>query len=204
LTFGGLLLPVLAPHKNDTVGRRMFWSGILVASVSAFFIAYPPNWKSGLGLSLLAAGLMLLTAYFTSPYLKVGGKVIAFYTSDSEADGGSRHGSAASNGVLTSARKLWWLMVPAMALCAFNIGQYVVAKENPRLGVAMAIAVVAVAIVFGYGDGRARYSIARGQLPQFVVVSVVTLGVFTVLYFGGYAIGKQRSRPHEQSVDDHA
>lgn len=190
----------------------MFWMGLLIASVSAFFIAYPPDWKSGVGLSLLAAGLMLMTAYFTSPYLKFGRKVVAFYTADAEADapagrksfgdGSSRHGGAASNGALTSARKLWWLMVPAMALCAFNIGQYILAKENPRLAAAMAVAVAAVAIVFGYGDGRAAYSIARGQLLQFVVVSIVTVGVFTVLYFGGYMVGKQRSRRGRQSIDD--
>jgi hypothetical protein len=199
-----LLLPVLAPHKNHAVGRRMFGAGVLVASVSAFFIAFPPDWKSGILLSLLAAGLMLLTAYFTSPYLKFGGKVVAFSTSDSEGDGGSRYGGAPANGALTSARKLWWLLVPAMALCAFNIGQYIIHKEDPRLAVAMAVAVVAVAIVFGYGDGLARYSIARGQLPQFVVVSIVTLGVFTVLYFGGYTLGKQRPRRGRESMDDHA
>jgi hypothetical protein len=195
LAFVGVLLPMFAPYKNNAVGRRMFWAGMLVASVSAFFIAYPPDWKSGILLSLLVAVLMLMTAYFTSPYLKFGGKVIAFSTADA--------GTGARDAAFTSARKLWWLMVPAMALCAFNIGQYVFAKENPRLAVVMALAVVAVAIVFGFGDGRARYSLARGQLPQFVIVSIVTLGVFTVLYLGGYALGKQRARPHE-SMDDRA
>jgi hypothetical protein len=195
-TFVGLLLPVFAPHKNDAVGRRMFWAGILIGSVSAFFIAFPPDWKSGSLLSLLVAVLMLMTAYFTSPYLKFGGKVFAFSTTDA--------GTTAQDAAFTSARKLWWLMVPAMALCAFNIGQYVLAKENPRLAVAMGVVVVAVATVFGFGDGRARYSIARGQLPQFVIVSIITVGVFTVLYLGGYALGKQRARPHRQSMDDRA
>jgi hypothetical protein len=163
----------------------MFWAGISIATVSAFFIAFPPDWKSGLLLSLLVAVLMLMTAYFTSSYLKFGDKVVAFSTADA--------GTTASDAAFTSARKLWWLMVPAMALCAFNIGQYILHKENPRLAVAMAIAVVAIAVVFGYNDGRSRYSIARKQLPQFVVVSIVTLGVFTVLYLGGYAVGKQRA-----------
>lgn len=176
---------MFAPYKNHAVGRRMFWAGILIGSVSAFFIAFPPDWKSGGLLSLLVAVLMLMTAYFSSPYLKFGDKVIAFSSSDA--------GTSAHDAAFTSARKLWWLMVPAMALCAFNIGQYVVARENPRLAVLMALVVVAVAIVFGYGDGRARYSIARKQLPQFVIVSIITVGVFTVLYLGGYAVGKQRA-----------
>src|SRR5690349_14661024 len=175
---------MFAPYRNDAVGRRMFWAGILIASVSAFLIAFPPDWKSGGLLTLLVAVLMLMTAYFTSPYLKFGGKVVAFSAADT--------GTEASDGVFTSARKLWWLMVPGMALCAFNIGQFVFARENPRLAVLMAVVVVAAATVFGYGDGRARYSIARRQLPQFVIVSIITLGVFTVLYLGSYAFGKQR------------
>jgi hypothetical protein len=180
-----LLLPVLAPHKNHPVGRRLFWVGLFIGTVSAFFIVFPPDWKSGILLLLLVAVLMFMTAYFTSPYLKFGDKVVAFSAADA--------GTEASDGVFTSARKFWWLMVPAMALCAFNIGQYVVARENPRLAVLMAVVVVAVAIVFGYGDGRAQYSIARKQLPQFIIVSIITAGVFTVLYLGGYVVGKQRA-----------
>src|SRR5262245_597345 len=112
---------MFAPHKNETVGRRMFWAGILIGSVSAFFIAFPPDWKSGGLLTLLVAVLMLMTAYFSTPYLKFGRKVVAFSAADT--------GVEAAGGVFTSARKLWWLMVPAMALCAFNIGQYVFAGE---------------------------------------------------------------------------
>jgi hypothetical protein len=175
--------------------------------VSAFFIAYPPDWKSGLGLSLFVTAMMLMTAYFTSPYLKFGGKVVAFFTTDTgaeeraggngEANDGPRRGRA-PDGALTSARKLWWLMVPAMALCAFNIGQYVAAGDNPRLAIAMAAAIVAVSIVLGYGDGRANFSFARRQSLQFVIVSIVTLGALTVLYLGAYAVGKQRWRRHQE------
>ena len=38
--------------------------------------------------------------------------------------------------------KSWWLMVPAMALFAFNVIQYVVDNENPRLAALMAVAAV--------------------------------------------------------------
>jgi hypothetical protein len=202
-TFIGLLLPLFATRKNHGLGRRLFWSGLTVAFVSAFFIAYPPDWKSGVSLALLVAAMMLMTAYFTSPYLKFGGKVVAFFTDDAESEqrgggegqvtglGGAR---AARDGALTSARKLWWLLVPAMALCAFNVGQYVVARENPRLAVAMAAVVVVGSITLGYGDARAGYPFARRQLVQFIVVSTITVGVLALLYSGAYAVGKRQQR----------
>lgn len=195
--------------KNPVRGRRLFWSGLAIAVVSAFFIAYPPGWKAGLGLSVFVAAMMLFTAFFTTPYLKVGGKVFAFFTIDAESekkaqDDGQvvepRRRPVQPTGVLTSARKLWWLMVPAMALCVFNIEQYVVAGESPRLAVAMAAVIVVVALTLGYGDGRANFGFARRQTLQFVIVSVITLGTLTVLYVGAYAMGRQMwRRPQDRS-----
>lgn len=81
-TFVGLTLPLFASTKNPLRGRRLFWSGLAIAVGSAFFIADPPDWKLGLGLSLFVAAMMLFTAFFTTPYLKVGGKAFAFFTVD--------------------------------------------------------------------------------------------------------------------------
>lgn len=85
-TFVGLLLPLFASQENDATGRRLFWSGLAIAFASAFFIAYPPDWRSGLGLSAFVAAMMLSTAFFATPYLKVGGKVFAFFTIDAESE----------------------------------------------------------------------------------------------------------------------
>ena len=177
----------------------MFWLGLVVAVASAFFIAFPPDWKTGAEISGLVACMMLGTAYFTSPYLKFGGKIRAAFTTDVTAEDParntrvrSRRGGVGTDGLLTSAPKLWWFMVPATALCTFNIGQYFVAQENPRLAVAMAAAVVAFAGGFGFVDGRAGDRIARKQTPQFVIVSLVTLGIFALLYLCAYAAGRQK------------
>jgi hypothetical protein len=37
------------------VERRIYWLGAVVAIASAFFIAFPPCWKTGLQIALLAA-----------------------------------------------------------------------------------------------------------------------------------------------------
>ncbi|TQR84420.1 hypothetical protein D8S82_22195 [Mycobacterium hodleri] len=78
-TFAGLVLPIFAPRNDIALARRIFWSGVGVAVVSAFFIAFPPDWQSGVQLSALVAFMMLGTAYFTSPYLKFRGKIHAAY-----------------------------------------------------------------------------------------------------------------------------
>ncbi|MCV7421374.1 hypothetical protein H7K45_12550 [Mycobacterium yunnanensis] len=203
------MLPLLASAKNPARGRRLFWSGLVLAVGSAFFIAYPPNWKSGLGLSTFVAAMMLFTAFFTTPYLKVGGKVFAFFTIDAESEETAsndvrgaepRSRPAQRTGALTSARKLWWLMVPAMALCVFNVEQFVVAGENPRLAAAMAAVIVVVALTLGYGDGRADFGFARKQFLQFVIVSVMTLGTLAVLYAVGYAVGRQMWRRRQDGT----
>lgn len=195
-TFIGLVLPILAPRNDIALARRMFWSGMGVAVVSAFFIAFPPDWKSGAQLSGFVAFMMLGTAYFTSPYLKFRGKIRAAFRADVEAEDPpdrSRHGAA--RGLLTSARKLWWFIVAGMTLCTFNIAQPVLTGDNPRLAVAMAAATVVIAVVFGFAEGRAGDPIAQGQTLQFVLASVVTAGVFSVLYVGARAVGKRKRSP---------
>ena len=185
----------------------MFWVGLLVAVVSAFFIAFPPDVKTGAEISGLVAFMMLGTAYFTSPYLKFGGTIHAAFTTDVQADDPvsdrrvrSRHGGVGVEGLLTSAAKLWWLMVPALALCAFNIGQYLSAGQNPRLAVAMAATVVLLSGGFGFVDGRAGDPIARKQMLQFVLVSLATVGVFALLYLCAYAAGQRKLRRDDPSV----
>lgn len=207
LTFAGLLLPVVAPLNNRRVGRRIFWGGLLVACVSAFFIAYPPDWKLGIGMSLFAASLMLFTAYFNSPYIKIRGKIYALHIEDSQPDA-SPDGQAApsrddhdltadSYGGRITAKKFWWLMVPAMTICAFPA--VVVDKEKPWTAPLMVAFIVAGAISLGYQDAICQYPIARGQRVQCVLVSVVTLGVFIIFYLSAYNVSKRWLLRRQQS-----
>jgi hypothetical protein len=86
----GLLLTVLASSKNRRAGRRVFWGGTLLASISAFFISYPPDWKSGVLLLLFVSGMTVFTAYFYTPYIKIRGRIYAFHIDDSRPDPGPR------------------------------------------------------------------------------------------------------------------
>jgi len=194
-TFIGLLLPLFVPRNDIARARRMFWAGVGVAVVSAFFIAFPPDWKSGAQLSAFVAFMMLGTAYFTSPYLKFRGKIHAAYRADAEAEDPPGRTPPGTTRLLTSARKLWWFIVAGMALCTFNVVQFDVTGDAPRLAVAMAVVIVVIAVIFGVADGRAGDPIAQGQTLQFVLASVLTVGVFAVLYLGARAVGRRKRSP---------
>jgi hypothetical protein len=82
----GLLLPVFVPSKWRVAERRISLLGAIVAIVSAFFIAFPPDWKTGLQIALLAVVIAVLNAYFRTPYIKIRGKIYAFRAIDSRPD----------------------------------------------------------------------------------------------------------------------
>ncbi|WP_396919318.1 hypothetical protein [Mycolicibacterium sp.] len=206
LAFVGLLIPVFAPLRNQKVERRFFWIGFAVASVSAFFIAFPPDWKLGLGLSLLVVVLLLLRAYFSTSNIKVGDKVYAYRVTDSRPDpspdkvGDTSPRSAKrrdpapdSYGGIATARKSWWLLVVVAVICVVPVAVYLDnrAARSAWLPVALVGFIVVVGLLRGLDDSSWRYPIARGQLVQFVIVSIITVGVFAVVYLIGYAIGKR-------------
>jgi hypothetical protein len=201
----GGLLPALAPFNNRQAGRRLFWGGFLLACVSAFFVVYP-DLKKGLILPLLPASLMLITAYFSTSHIKIRGKIYAFHIDDSRPDpspgGTPPPGSDApdydpmpdaySGMGLTTAGKMWWLMVFVMGGCAFNVVAYFHFREDPWILPLSAAFMVVGGVGFGYfGDASWGYPIARGQRVQFVIISMVTLGVFTILYLGAYYAGRR-------------
>jgi hypothetical protein len=207
VALAGLLLPVVAPLKNRRVGRRMFWGGLLVACVSAFFIAYPPDWKLGIGMSIFVAVTTVFTAYFNSPYIKIRGKIYALHIEDSRPDASpdsqpapSRDDhdlTADSYGGGITAKKFWWLTVPVIAMFTFPV--IVVDKEKPWTAPLMVALIVVGAISLGSQDAICQYPIARGQRVQCVLVSVVTLGVFIIFYLGAYNVSKRWLLRRQQS-----
>lgn len=59
----------------------------------------------------------------------------------------------------------------------------------------MAAVILVIAVVFGFADGRAGDPIAQGQTLQFVLASVLTAGIFALLYLGARAVGKRKRSP---------
>ncbi|WP_328350788.1 hypothetical protein OG976_16600 [Mycobacterium sp. NBC_00419] len=191
----GLTLMPIVKRRDRNLERRLFWFGAVGAAISVV-IACIPFWEAG----YLAVGYlisMVISAYFSSPYIKIAGKIYAFHIDDTQAGETPPLGRDAPNGDAypdsysgsVTAPKMWWLMVPATALCSFNIVTALAAgTTKPWIAVAAAVALVVVAAGYGYGDSSWRYGIARGQTVQFLLVGLVTAGTFTVIYLLAYRI----------------
>jgi hypothetical protein len=209
----GILFPAVVPSNDPRVERRLFWAGFLIASISGFFIAYPPDWKAGIGWALLAGFTMIVRAYFSTSYIKIRGKIYAFHVEDSRSDHSSDsappgiddpdHDSpdAYSGLGLTTAKKMWWLMVFLMVICAGNVIGYIVDRDDPWVAGVMAVFGVTLATALGYMDASWEYPIARRQRLQFGIASIITLGVFTALYLGAYYAGKRWPWRNKRSLE---
>jgi hypothetical protein len=209
LTLAGLLVPVLAPFKTLKTARQLFWASLIFSSTSAFFMAYPPDWKVGIGWSLLVFGVSTFTAYMSTSYIKIGGKVRAFYLQDSfaEFEPNDRAKSLETARVdsyigLTTAAKSWWAIVGSVVILMGCV--LIPAHDKPWwLAPIMSVLLIVMAAIYGYGDASSGFPPARRQYLQFLVVGLISFGSFTVIYFVGYLVGKRtESRPNKHTRPD--
>jgi hypothetical protein len=191
----GLALPML-PTKSPQAERRLYWSGTVVASVSAFFALYPPDWRGGLAIAAVLAGGMFLRAYMSTRYIRIRGRTYAFNLSDSDSEPGCANSDSDdlapdSYGGMATATKAWWLLVVIVAACTFVVWIWLAEQKGPWYAAGAVATVAIAAISIGYQDGSWEYPIARGQLLQFTLVGVASIGIFAALYSVTYAAGRR-------------
>jgi hypothetical protein len=199
ICLGITLLPLVRPMERSQA-RRVYWGGTAAAMIFAF-LALLPDWVSGVVFAAAVLVGMTIGAYFTSPYITIAGKVRAFHTYDSQPDrpqgaakpvGPTYTRESDEYGTGVTAAKMWWLLVPAMALCSGYLAVSLGDGTGLRLVILAAAAVVLIAFAFGYlTDGSWGYRVARGQYPQFVLIALLTAGVFALVYLPAYAAGRQ-------------
>lgn len=155
---------------------------------------------------------MVTRAYMMTSNIKIRGKIYAFHADDSRPDpspdneppgtGEPDYDPAPdSYSGMATAGKMWTLLILGMAICSVNVVIYIAGRERPVLALAMAALLVTLAAGFGYGDAIWGYPIARGQRIQFLIISVITAGVFTMFYFGAYFAGKRWPSRNKQSME---
>ncbi|WP_163796708.1 hypothetical protein [Mycolicibacterium sediminis] len=155
----------------------------------------PQDLPKGVGLAAFFVGVMVLSAYAYTPYIKINGRIRSLGVEkpdpgDAPAGRGDPAPDAYSGGL--TAPKMWWILVPLMLISAVNTYAFVIGEGEwwvAAIGVAF---LVFLAVITGLGDASWGYPVARGQRIQFAVLTVVTLGTFTALYLVAYAIGKRR------------
>jgi hypothetical protein len=208
-----LLITVLSSLVTEDLRwqRRIYWGGTAGAALFTSIGAFP-NWIGGLGLAAAGVFAMVLAAYFTSSYIKIGGKIYAFHTGDGQPDRPADSPrqpviydpAEQTYGADVSAKKLWWLLVPAVGLCSVSVATNL-GESNRVPVIAGAAFIVLFPVIFGYAsDASWGYRVARGQYVQLVLLGIITAGVFVVLYLLAYGAGRRWPHRFKRSLEQPA
>jgi hypothetical protein len=188
-----LLLPVITVGSERSLSwqRKVYWSSTFGAMACVIIASLPSFATGGVFAFLILLG-MSLRAYFTSRYITIGGRVIAFHSGTGTS---SRPGRPGELGVdepyspTVSASRLWWLLVVGVGI--FGAGSMwinLASGQELRYGILGLGIVVAFAVLTGIGDAMHRQRIARGQYVQFAILSLASAGIYPVLYLIAHAV----------------
>ncbi|RAV15158.1 hypothetical protein DQP55_07285 [Mycolicibacterium sp. GF69] len=180
--FAGLGAAIIAGWLPLRIGRIVYWSGAVVTTVSVFLMAYPPDWKSGLLMSVFAACAMTGVAYVHTEFISIGGRTYSLFTDPDTID---------DYGVGLTPTKTWWLAVFAVAMLIAIGAVYVADGAQAWVPTGLGAIGLFAAVSLGYRDALAGRPIAAGQKLQLGLLTVLTLGVFLVVYRGSYEAGKR-------------
>ncbi|OBI16834.1 MULTISPECIES: hypothetical protein [unclassified Mycobacterium] len=62
--------------RHRRAGRRFYWATAIIGTV-CFAIGTGRIWPNAVCVALIFSGLLVLSAYLTTPYLKIGGRIYA-------------------------------------------------------------------------------------------------------------------------------
>jgi hypothetical protein len=175
--------------------RRAYWLGwLLGGSLVVVSVAH-----RGLDWALMSAGMItffsVYWAFMKTPYLKLGGRILALTLDNRGPDPSGRVGERDPRSELPadrygnlSAGAFWWLaaLMIAAAGAAVTVGGWQI-----RLGLWAGFVTLAAGLV-GYRDGSGGFARARGKrLPALLATaaSILLFGVPPVLYLLGYQVG---------------
>lgn len=192
------------------VQRRIYWTLAGTAGVAGIFLKYP-SLDDAVLLGLFPVVVMTFIAYVATPYIKIGGKIYTYTITDPDPEdtpvsereskqlGLDPHPDSYS-GLLT-ATTMWWTLTGPAVIATVNV--YAAATGEGELWVALMSATFLALLAVGtaYGDASWGYPIARGQYVQFVVITVITAGVFYFLYVAAYFAGQRHPLRRKQSME---
>ena len=191
------------------VQRRIYWTLAGTAGVAGIFLKYP-SLDDAVLLGLFPVVVMTFMAYVGTPYIKIGGKIYTFTITDPDPEDTAASEPNPSNrtdphpdsysGLLT-ATTMWWALSGPAVIGTVNVYFAAIGKGEIWVGVMSGVFFAMLAVGTAYGDASWGYPIARGQYLQFVVITVITAGVFYFLYVAAYYIGQRRSTTTKQSME---
>jgi hypothetical protein len=193
--------------------RRIYWFCACLTALFGFLAPYP-KFTTGLAAGGALFGGMVVVAYVTSSYIKIGGKIYALTVADSQPDPDDRptaadsksesvSGASAYSGQLTPP-KMWSMIVVLAVIGGGNTYAALFSNGEAWVGIMSGSFLALVAIGAGYTDGSWDYQPARRQYLQLALASVVTAGGFALLYFAAFYTARRRPLRRSQSLDPRA
>jgi hypothetical protein len=191
--------------------RRIYWLCACLAAMFGFLAPYP-KFGTGFAVAVALFGGMVVAAYLTSSYIKIGGKVYALTVADSQpdpvddpSDTDARVDPAADaySGQLTPVT-MWWMLVVLAVIAGGNAYAALFSNGEAWVGAMSAGFAALLAIGAGYTDGSWDYQPARRQYLQLALASVVTAGGFALLYFAAFYTARRRPLRRSTSLDPRA
>jgi hypothetical protein len=185
-----------------STARKLYWSGCIGAALLGAVTVSRRGWAACLAVVFLISFLSLLRAYFQTPYLKIGRRVIAHSISDTLAEESDQSRSdsqdppADSYSGLATAPKQWWVF----AALACILGGAVYSLGWDWRGIFAVAFLTFLGAATGHDDSSRNLTMARGQKVQALIVLVASIPMFLVppaAYLAGYQIGKRH--PHNRS-----
>lgn len=215
LSFGVIVLCYLAGFLlsfskiSTSAQRRIYWS---CACIAGFFgtLATYPTWTNAAVLGILVPAVMAVAAYVSTPYIKIRGKIYALTITDPDPEDEPATTDSTQQEIdprpdsysgLLTATTMWWALVVLTAIGAGNVYFAATGKGEIWVGLMSGTFSALLTVVTAYGDASWRYPIARGQYIQFGVASVITAGVFPLLYLAAYYIAQRRPLRRKQSME---
>lgn len=213
-----MLSDVIAAGGNVTIpdwSRPMFVAGIVAAVIAAVAIGLPVSmsarrwvyWSGWAGAAVLlplsgihrglaqaaavavvVAGAGLLIAFYTTPLIKIGGRVRSFWIPNEGRGLTAADVTVPADSYLGSvtAASMWWTLAPLGALTggyALSTGWF-----NPVGLAAGALLGLPLALI-GHLDKKDELPIARGHYVAFAIIAVSTIPLLlwpVAVYFAAY------------------
>jgi len=157
------------------------WVGAAITTAGSIVMGASSGLEGVLEGLLLTVCLILLYTYARTPFLKVGKKTRTLFSAEPEP-----------YGTKLSTPKTWWLLaLLAVGFSVYPVLTFVDSQVSDwKLVVCVAVALL-VGARFGYLDRLVYNRISAGQYIQFVLVSILTAGLFPVGYLAMYYGGRR-------------
>lgn len=191
----------IARAEQRHVKRRIYWAGLLSAVGCASASLLPLGFKAAVIFFVAFALAVVFQAHVSTPYLKIGGRILALKISDSQPDpvlDGSSSSAASTPSVASSknnyagllSANTYWSIMAILTVCV-SVGVFFGGWIMQTI--ASVVVLTALAIPPGIDDATKQLPLVRGYWIQAGIIAAASIFLWMgppLAYLIGYRIGR--------------